>query len=198
MTKRWDAVLILGLLLAIAFSCLTGFDRQCEEVRQSVLRFHILANSDSPEDQALKLQVRDAVLAETAKYFSPATGLTGAEMAARTHLPEIREAAQSVLRARGCTDLVRVGLVNMYFNTRTYDGRTLPAGYYDALRIEIGRARGHNWWCVMFPPLCIGAAADSQQLREIEALGEEPEYKLSFAGVEWLESLLASARGKNP
>lgn len=191
MTKNWDAVLIFGLLLAVVITGIAGFGRDCEEVRSSVLRFHVLANSDSEEDQALKLLVRDAVLSETGDLFAAAQTLETAEQVASQHLGEIRETAEATLRAKGCNDSVQVNRVNMYFETRTYGEETLPAGYYDAIRIEIGEAKGHNWWCVMFPPLCIGTATDSEELRRIQALGEEPEYELSFAAVEWLESLLA-------
>lgn len=190
MTKKLDTILILGLLLAVVFTGIAGFERKCEEVRSSVLRFHVLANSDSESDQALKLMVRDAVLAETADIFATADTLQAAEKTAAEHLPEIKATAEATLRAQGCNDPVRVSAVNMYFETRTYGERTLPAGSYDAIRIEIGEAKGHNWWCVMFPPLCIGAAANSEELKLIDELGEQPEWKLSFAAVEWFEALM--------
>ena len=109
-------------------------------------------------------------------------------------LPRIEETARQTLAAQGCDDAVRVSLVNMYFETREYDGHTLPAGYYDAVRIELGAAAGHNWWCVLFPQLCIGTAADSEELEAIDGLARQPEYRLSFALVEWLERLLAAAK----
>ena len=146
MTKKWDRVLIFGLLLAVILSMAAGFDNECETVREDVLRLHILANSDSEEDQALKLRVRDAILREEA------------------------------LAQAGSADAVRVALVNMYFETREYDGTILPAGYYDAVRIELGAAEGHNWWCVLFPQLCIGTAAEGPELERIEKLAEGPEY----------------------
>lgn len=191
MTKNWDAVLIFGLLLAVVFTGIAGFGKDCAEVRDSVLRFHVLANSDSDEDQALKLLVRDAVLEETKSLFLAADSLETAEQTARQHLGEIQVTAEKTLRANGSDAAVKASVVNMYFETRTYGEETLPAGYYDAIRIEIGKAEGHNWWCVMFPPLCVGTAADSRELQMIEALGEEPEYKLSFASVEWIEKLLS-------
>lgn len=194
MTKKWDMVLILGLLLAVVVSVAAGFDGECDPVRQNVLRLHILANSDSEQDQALKLQVRDAVLRETAGAFEAAESLDTAEQTAAALLPRIEETARQTLAAQGCDDAVRVSLVNMYFETREYDGHTLPAGYYDAVRIELGAAAGHNWWCVLFPQLCIGTAADSEELETIDGLARQPEYRLSFALVEWLERLLAAAK----
>ena len=109
-------------------------------------------------------------------------------------LPKMKAVAEEALAQAGSTDAVRVALVNMYFETREYDGTILPAGYYDAVRIELGAAEGHNWWCVLFPQLCIGTAAEGPELERIEKLAEGPEYRLSFALVEWLERLLAAGK----
>lgn len=196
MTKRWDAVMILGLLLAMVFSMVADFDARCETVRDGVLRLHILANSDSQSDQALKLLVRDAILDETKADFAAAETLLAAEATAGELLPQIRATAEKALREAGCTDAVNISLVNMYFDTRTYGERTLPAGFYDAIRITIGAGEGHNWWCVMFPPLCVGTAMDSAELAAIDALGGGVEYRLSFASVEWLERLLKILKGQ--
>ena len=195
MTKRWDRALIFGLLLALVISMAAGFDNRCEAVRENVLRLHILANSDSEEDQALKLRVRDAILRETAESFAQSGSREETGRLARALLPKIEETARATLEAAGCTDAVRAGLVHMYFDTREYDGTILPAGYYDAVRIELGRAEGRNWWCVLFPQLCIGTAADCAGLEQIEQLAEGPEYRLRFALAEWLERLLAAGRG---
>ena len=194
MTKKWDRVLIFGLLLAVILSMAAGFDNECETVRENVLRLHILANSDSEEDQALKLRVRDAILRETAESFARSGSREETGRLARALLPKIEETARATLEAAGCTDAVRVALVNMYFETREYDGTILPAGYYDAVRIELGAAEGHNWWCVLFPQLCIGTATEGPELERIEKLAEGPEYRLSFALVEWLERLLAAGK----
>ena len=107
MTKRWAMVLIVGLLLAVVVSMAAGFDSRCEEVRENVLRLHILANSDSEEDQALKLSVRDAVLRATEADFAAAKSREETIEAAERLLPEIQEAAEDTLTAAGCTDAVR-------------------------------------------------------------------------------------------
>lgn len=195
MTKKWDRVLIFGLLLAVILSMTAGFDNECETVRENVLRLHILANSDSEEDQALKLRVRDAILRETAADFAESGSQTETMARAEELLPKMKAVAEETLAQAGSTDAVRVALVNMYFETREYDGAILPAGYYDAVRIELGRAEGRNWWCVLFPQLCIGTAADCAGLEQIEQLAEGPEYRLRFALAEWLERLLAAGRG---
>ena len=194
MTKRWDRVLVLGLLLAVILSMAAGFDNECETVRENVLRLHILANSDSEEDQALKLRVRDAVLRETAADFAAAGDREDTVKTAGRLLTKLKTAAEKTLEEAGCRDTVRVSMVNMYFETREYDGAILPAGYYDAVRIELGAAEGHNWWCVLFPQLCIGTAMEGPELEQIEKLAEGPEYRLSFALVEWLERLLAAGK----
>ena len=197
--RRLDAALGAGLLLAMLITPLAGFGQRCAQVRQEVLRLHILANSDSEADQALKLRVRDAVLEETGGLFAAAGTLEEAQAAALENLPAIEAAARRALAEAGSDAPVKAELTRMYYNTREYgEDTTLPAGEYQALRLSIGEARGRNWWCVMFPPLCVPAAEaavegqESKAVEEdIEALNQEPHYRLSFAVVEWLEELAA-------
>ena len=197
--RRLDAALGAGLLLAMLITPLAGFGQRCAQVRQEVLRLHILANSDSEADQALKLRVRDAVLEETGGLFAAAGTLEEAQAAALENLPAIESAARRALAEAGSDAPVKAELTRMYFNTREYgEDTTLPAGEYQALRLSIGEARGRNWWCVMFPPLCVPAAETAVEGQEskaaaedIEALNQEPHYRLSFAVVEWLEELAA-------
>ncbi len=197
--RRLDAALGAGLLLAMLITPLAGFGQRCAQVRQEVLRLHILANSDSEADQALKLRVRDAVLEETGGLFATAGTLEEAQAAALENLPAIEAAARRALAEAGSDAPVKAELTRMYFNTREYgEDTTLPAGEYQALRLSIGEARGRNWWCVMFPPLCVPAAEAAVEGQEskaaeedIEALNQEPHYRLSFAVVEWLEELAA-------
>ena len=197
--RRLDAALGAGLLLAMLITPLAGFGQRYAQVRQEVLRLHILANSDSEADQALKLRVRDAVLEETGGLFAAAGTLEEAQAAALENLPAIEAAARRALAEAGSDAPVKAELTRMYFNTREYgEDTTLPAGEYQALRLSIGEARGRNWWCVMFPPLCVPAAEATVEGQEskaaeedIEALNQEPHYRLSFAVVEWLEELAA-------
>ena len=140
------------------------------------------------------LRVRDAILRETAEDFAKSESQIETMARAEELLPKMKAVAEEALAQAGSTDAVRVALVNMYFETREYDGTILPAGYYDAVRIELGAAEGHNWWCVLFPQLCIGTAAEGSELDQIEKLAEGPEYRLSFALVEWLERLLAAGK----
>ncbi len=198
---RIDGALLGGLLLAILLSSLMAFGGQCREVRGQVLRLHILANSDSQEDQTLKLQVRDAVLAAAGDLFAGAQKLEQAEQTAEEHLEIIREAAREEIRCRGYDYPVQVELVqDMYFETRTYDTATLPAGRYDAVRVTIGKAEGRNWWCVLFPPMCVEAAASgpAELTGQIRELGERPDYRIAFAGVELVERLMEKLKGEDP
>ena len=194
---HWELILFAGLLIAMMISPLADFGVRCDGVREEVLRLHILANSDSQEDQALKLQVRDAILEELGPELGAAKDLEDARRIAGENLSRVEEIARRTIAAAGRDDPVRAQTVRMYFDTRTYGEATLPAGEYEALRVTIGEAKGHNWWCVMFPPLCIPAAAQAggeEEVQEILLLDQEPNYKLAFWSVEAVEGLLAQFR----
>ena len=188
----WEAALLLAVAAALLWGACT-LQRQ-DALGQKVIRLHVIANSDSEADQALKLRVRDAILRETAEDFAKSESQIETMARAEELLPKMKAVAEEALARAGSADAVRVALVNMYFETREYDGTILPAGYYDAVRIELGAAEGHNWWCVLFPQLCIGTATEGPELEQIEKLAEGPEYRLSFALVEWLERLLAAGK----
>ena len=147
------------LLVAACFWCGTLLsDRQ--RLREELIRLHVVANSDSQDDQVRKLQVRDAV-AESLKYdLENIADVELAKQYLQENLPYIQKVAENTLQALGCEDVVRVSLCRETFDTRVYDTFTLPAGVYHALRIVIGEGQGKNWWCVVFPGLCIPAAAD--------------------------------------
>ena len=180
-------ILLLSLTAAARF-----FDR-CERVRGETLRLHIVANSDTEEDQRHKLLVRDALLEEYSGLLGKAESAGAAERFAHFLLEDIRRTAEKTLREADDEHPVEVSLTEMYFDTRTYeDGITLPAGEYAALRVVIGEGGGHNWWCVMYPPLCLPAAAAGQggeARQRIESLSASPGYEARFAVVEWAERL---------
>ena len=191
--KRFEIAMVLGLLLSIGLTSVFSFASDCSAVRGEVLRLHILANSDSEEDQALKLKVRDRVLKETGEVFSGAKNLQTAQMLAEENLAKIQAVATDELRKNGNDAVVTAGLCRMYFETRQYDDYTLPAGMYDAVRVEIGNAEGKNWWCVMFPPICLGSAMDEKELEEMLSQSGEKvilgsqKYKAKFYIVELFE-----------
>lgn len=162
------AALILSLMISIC-----GFSGECNEIRQRVLRLHVLANSDSKEDQELKLKVRDRVVDTAAGLFDTARNEGEALKLAEESLDSIEAAAQQCVYDLGYTYRVKAELVDMYFTTRQYDTVTLPAGVYDALRITIGEGKGKNWWCVVFPPMCVSAATDASELSDVLDPGQE-------------------------
>lgn len=192
MKKFHTLILTAGFILTIIISNSVGFikdGRKLDQLRESVLRLHILADSDSEEDQRLKLCVRDALLERSGELFGEAADLESAEEAALEALPEIVDIAEDTLRAQGCDSPVRAYLADMEFDERVYGNITMPAGKYRALRIEIGEAKGHNWWCVMYPPLCIPAAEEVESRDEKEYFDEKEldivyrpkKYRIKFA-----------------
>lgn len=199
--KKIDIALLIGVVLAIMLTSLGTFANECEDIRQSVVRLHILANSDSVEDQALKLAVRDAVLEKTASLFTAQHTKQEAKEAAQSNLELIEETAREEIARQGYDYDVTARVTNLFFDTRVYDDFTLAAGNYDAVQIEIGSGEGKNWWCVMFPPMCIPAASEDNPLPledQIRDLGQPVRYKPAFAIVEAIESLQKSNDNETP
>ena len=165
MTKHARRVLELGVGLALALTivltvCADWHQRTAAQVRADTLRLHILANSDTLDDQLLKLQVRDAVLNSLQSDLNKIADVNEARAYLQARLPQIQAVANSVLEATGCDCEAVVTLCKEAFDTRYYDTFTLPAGIYEALRITIGEGEGHNWWCVAFPSLCLSATSE--------------------------------------
>jgi len=128
------------------------------QVYGSVLRLHVLANSDSEEDQALKLKVRDGVLEAAAPMLEGCATREEAAVVVRENLSVLESAAQAVIAKEGRADEVRLTLSEEVYPTRDYERFCFPSGEYLSLRVMIGDAEGKNWWCVLFPPMCLGAA----------------------------------------
>lgn len=194
MKKTWKKSILAAVFLTLLFT-LTGFAQNCENISDKVLRLHVLANSDSGEDQSLKLEVRDELLRVSEEIFAGADSLPEAKKLTEEHLALLQEAAQREVYRRGYRYPVKAELVDMYFTTRQYDSVTLPAGKYSALRVTIGSGEGHNWWCVMFPPMCLPAAEERQELEdvltspELEIVENTPQFEIRFKVVEWFEGL---------
>jgi len=162
----------------------------------------VLANSDSDADQALKLKVRDSITAKAAGLFDVAGDEQDAIETARAHLPELQQAAEQRILSEGYNYPVEVEIVHMYFTTRTYDAGTLPAGMYDAVRVTIGEGKGHNWWCVVFPPICVATATDgAKKLDDVlntkgQDIVEQPQkYEVRFKAVEIAEDVWHTVSG---
>lgn len=156
MIKKIKYVLILLLLLiSFLFISISSYATNIsEDLSNNFFRLHILANSDSEEDQNLKLKIRDNII----EYMNTLTysGLNKQEVISLTqnHLTDFQEIAEKTIKTSGYNYPVKLEIGNFYFPTKIYGNISLPAGYYDALKIEIGEAKGKNWWCSLFPPLC--------------------------------------------
>lgn len=133
-------------------------DRQT--LNEELLRLHVVADSDSEKDQDIKLKVRDAVIAGLSEDLAKIGDFETAETYIRENLAKIEKIANDTLKALGCEDTAVATLQEEAFDTRVYDTFTLPAGVYEALRITIGEGEGKNWWCVVFPTLCVPATSD--------------------------------------
>lgn len=167
MSKRF-CIGLLVLLVGVMMLSLLPIHGE-SEVYDTVVRLHVLANSDSEEDQALKLRVRDAVLEVTSPLLGVCRDRAAAVALLEEHEEDIRAAAEAVIAEAGREDLVgsvTIRLDEESYPRRTYGDSTLPAGRYLSLRVCIGKAEGQNWWCVLFPPLCMSAAAADRATAE--------------------------------
>lgn len=149
-------ICILAFLLFIYTTiCAISYAKSVsEDLENSVFRLHVIANSDSKEDQNLKYIVRDKLLQYMNSYLSNTSTKEDAIKIANEHLDEFKQVAINTIKEQGYSYNVNVKVGNFEFPTKKYGDISLPAGFYDALRVEIGEAKGQNWWCVMFPPLC--------------------------------------------
>ena len=151
-----------------------------EHLAQEVLRFHVLANSDSDGDQELKLEVRDAVLAYMDENMPKAESAEDTERWARAHIDEIEEVGRAVVAGAGADYPVSAAVTTCWFPDKSYGDITFPAGNYEALRIEIGAAEGHNWWCVLYPGLCfmdtVNAVVPDEGKQKLKNVLTEEEY----------------------
>lgn len=200
---RWEGIFLA--MLAIAVLCCGLLSLEQANLAERMVRLHVIANSDAQEDQNLKLQVRDAVLAQASDYLE---GVEDAQEAARvleSHLTELAKTGQAVVDAQGYDYEVSATVDVSHFPTKYYEGFALPAGNYRALRVTIGAGEGHNWWCVVFPTLCVSTAADWQDTAVSGGLTEEDVnlmsgadegYVLRFKCLELLDKLTNGFQGK--
>ena len=156
MRKFFKNFMILSILF-ILFFAITAYSYATNisvGLSEDIFRLHILANSDSDEDQALKLKVRDAVLAHMKTLTKNTSDKQSVIEMSKTHIADFKKIAEKVIQENGYQYNVNIEIGNFYFPTKYYGNISLPAGNYDALKIEIGEAKGQNWWCSLFPPLC--------------------------------------------
>ena len=197
--KLMVKALICGFVL-VALGSFLPFAAACGELPRDVVRLHVVANSDSEEDQAVKLLVRDAVLEEAAKWYGDASTMEEASSQLCTHLQSITQAARDTLADQGMSYSAGAQLTEMYFPTRDYGNFRFPAGRYRTLRITLGEGAGKNWWCVVFPSLCLPAADEESALMtlpegERKAVESQDGVEVKLKAVELWEALRELLRG---
>lgn len=203
--KRWMVHMgAVALLVILGMGiCHMKESHTQQAIAEKVLRFHVRANSDSEEDQKLKLAVRDAVGELLGRYLSEADSRQKSEEIVKEHMAEIVETATKVIKEEGYHYGVEAFLSDVEFPVKTYGTYTFPAGTYRALEIVIGSGTGHNWWCVMYPNMCFANGTydvvdenSKKELRqtlstqEYAALMEEKDYQVSFRIVEEIQNLI--------
>ena len=192
--KIWELSALLTLCICLCLA-LWAQGRQ-DAVRGNLLRLRVIAASDAPEEQAVKLRVRDAVLAYLTPRLADAQNAEEAEAVLLAETDAIRSAAARAAEGRS----VRVEIAEERIPTRDYGGFTLPAGQYRALRVTLGEGRGHNWWCIVFPPVCL-SAVEQEQLRPVMSpadyalLTREEGWELRFRCVELWGELVNALHG---
>ncbi len=189
----------ISLLIALIICCvlnINAFSQQCESIREKMLRMHVIANSDSEEDQQLKLKVRDAVLSAGKEVFDGSVTAIEAKEKITPYIDYLEKIALETIKNEGFDYNVKITVEKEYFNTRTYENSvTLPAGYYTAVKVIIGEGKGQNWWCVMFPPMCLPTAVAECEISDVltddetEIVTETDKYKFRFKIVEILEEI---------
>lgn len=166
--------LIISIIIGVIFTSKIYADNLQKGISEKVIRFHVLANSDSANDQMLKLMVRDAVLERFEKELKISGDVSQTREILNNNLLEIKAVADGVIKQQGYNYSTKVYLASENFPTRKYGDITLPSGDYETLRIDIGGGEGHNWWCVMFPPLCyVDVSSDTVPIEEKMKIKEQ-------------------------
>lgn len=196
-TLKNKRIFVYSLTFGLIFSLLASicnFDAHCSSIRENVVRLHILANSNTVSDQNLKLKVRDEILKVSDNVFDNADNFNEAKHSAEENIEVFRQTAERVINENGYNYSVNVYIGKSFFTTRHYENFTLPAGVYDAVKIEIGEAEGKNWWCVMFPPVCIPSAtgneiSDTLSESDTEIVENSSKYRCRFKVIEIYEKV---------
>ncbi len=176
---------------------------QAENLYDSVIRIHVLANSDSEEDQSRKLTVRDEILNYTQKELSLGTSREEAKAVLEQNLSRLEQVARDALRKEGSPHDVKVIIGEEYYPSRQYDTLSLPAGTYLSLRVQIGEAQGKNWWCILFPPLCLSSSVEAEDAlagagmteeNVATVTGKDPAYRIRFKVLDLFEKTKKTVR----
>ena len=183
---------LAGILISLVVTGIIVNAKQSqmqEDLAKEVFRFHVLANSDSDEDQALKMQVKEAVIAYMKEEIPDSDSVETTKEWARNHLDAIVNLAKAVIREEGYDYPVIAEVTTCDFPEKTYGDITFPSGRYEALRIEIGEANGQNWWCVLYPNLCfidaVHAVVPEESKQELQNVLEEDTYQMITKPPKW-------------
>lgn len=202
--KRQDKIFLIALIISLALYCafhITYFSSVSGEIRENVVRLHILADSNKDIDQNVKLKVRDALLEKNTELLSDKVTPENATEYFKNSKDELEQCANKVLKENGLNYKATITLGKEYYTTRVYENLTFPAGVYTSIKVVLGSGEGKNWWCVMFPPLCVPVADG-----EIETAGNvnledyldedgkrivtsQNKFKMGFKFIEWYEKL---------
>lgn len=192
---RIEISLLIALIICGVLN-INAFSQQCDSIREKMLRMHVIANSNTHEDQELKLKVRDAVLTAGKEVFDGSVTSTEAKAKIEPHIEYLENVALETIQNEGFDYGVNITIDNEYFNTRTYDNQiTLPAGNYNAIKVIIGEGEGQNWWCVMFPPMCLPTSVAECEISDVltedetEIVTETEKYKFRFKVLEIIEEI---------
>lgn len=173
---------IIIIALASFVSYIFSIEGSSVAYKNKLIRLHVLANSDSPEDQELKLKVRDKIIANMNDKLGSSKSIDETRQIVKDNIEEIKETALEEIKLNGKEYQITVSLDNQDFPTKSYGGFTLPAGEYEALRVVIGEGKGQNWWCVMFPPLCFidvtNGLTDGKTKNELRKILTEEEFNM--------------------
>lgn len=200
---RWEAALLMAFAIVLTIGMWASATQGA--LADEVLRLHVVANSDSDADQSVKLQVRDAILTAATPYLEGVQGQQEAQQALEPHLEELAAAGASVLGAAGMDYPITVSITDQWFPTREYTDFALPAGTYRSLQVILGEGQGRNWWCVVYPPLCLGSVSEESVATSASGVlsedqislisGQDEEYVLRFKVLEWWDSLVQHFQG---
>ncbi len=202
--KQWIKIVMICAVAALLFGGVHQYrqQRMTEEIAGKIIRFHVRANSDTKEDQALKLKVRDAIGAYMQPKLSGISDIDISRKVVEENLKQVEHTASGVIVQEGYTYEVKASLTVTDFPEKTYGAYTFPAGKYEALEVVIGKGGGHNWWCVMYPNLCFfnstyevvdqEAEKSLHQVlteQEYQSLMEEKNYQVKFALLERIQEI---------
>lgn len=182
--RKFFKNLIILFILFITFFIVTAYSyatNVSKGLSENIFRLHILANSDSEEDQALKLKVRDAILEYMKTLTEDISDKQAVIELSKNHTEDFKQIAEKIIQENGYNYSVNIEIGNFYFPTKYYGNISLPAGNYDALKIEIGDAKGQNWWCSLFPPLCFVSVSSGVVDEEAQAYLKENLSEEEFA-----------------